>query len=162
MLHGVEIRAPFLDREVIELAASLPADDRVRGLVTKPFLKSCARKYLPGTVVNRRKRGLSVPLSTWLRGSLHAWAKSRLESRELARIGIRIDAALSLLSEHQQRQEDHARAIWTLVVLSEWLEWLHAGSNAFGVARPVARQALSRRFARQDATAEAIVEVDTG
>lgn len=162
MLHGVEIRAPFLDREVIEFAATLRARDRVSGLTTKPFLKQCARKYLRGSVVNRRKRGLSVPLSAWLRGSLHAWAKSKLDSPELARAGIRIDAALDLLSEHRQRREDHARAIWTLVVLSEWLEWLHAGSNACVVARPVIRHALSRHFARQDHAAEPIVEVDAG
>ncbi|HJU08695.1 MAG TPA: asparagine synthase (glutamine-hydrolyzing) [Rhodanobacteraceae bacterium] len=130
MLHGVEVRAPFLDRKVIEFAATLPASERVRGLTTKPFLKRYAAGYLPRWVVTRRKRGLSVPLSTWLRGPLHQWARSRLCALELANTGIDTNAALALLLEHQQRRQDHARAIWTLIVLSEWLEWLsHCRAN---------------------------------
>jgi asparagine synthase (glutamine-hydrolysing) len=124
MLHGVEIRAPFLDREVIAFAAGLDQRDRVRGLTTKHFLKDYARKYLRAPVVNRRKRGLSVPLSTWLRGSLHDWAKARLGGGDLAGVGIDTNAALALLDEHVRHREDHARPIWTLVVLSEWLEWM--------------------------------------
>ena len=126
MLHGVEVRAPFLDRKVIEFAATLPAHERIRGLITKPFLKRYAADYLPPRVVKRRKRGLSVPLSTWLRGPLHPWALSRLGGAELANVGIDTNAALALLLEHQQRRQDHAHAIWTLIVLAEWLEWLES------------------------------------
>lgn len=123
MLHGVEIRAPFLDQAVIEFAATLPVAERIRGLTTKVFLKRYAISYLPRSVVNRRKRGLSVPLASWLRGSLHEWAQSKLSSTTLADAGINIPAALQLLSEHRARLSDHSRAVWTLVVLSEWLEW---------------------------------------
>ena len=138
MLHGVEIRAPFLDREVIEFAAGLDRRDRVRGLTTKHFLKEYARKYLPAAVVNRRKRGLSVPLSTWLRGSLHDWAESRLGGGDLAGVGIDTNAALALLDEHVRHREDHARAIWTLVVLSEWLEWMRLHDSLPGTAESYA------------------------
>jgi asparagine synthase (glutamine-hydrolysing) len=123
MLHGVEIRAPFLDQSVIEFAASLPLDARVHGLTTKAFLKRYARQYLPEAVVTRRKRGLSVPLAAWLRDPLYGWAQSRLSSAALASAGIQTDAALELLAEHQARLNDHSRAIWTLIVLSEWLMW---------------------------------------
>ena len=123
MLHGVEIRAPFLDQSVIEFAATLPLNARVRGFTTKAFLKDYARQYLPEAVVTRRKRGLSVPLAYWLREPLHGWAQSRLSSSVLAQAGINTDAALELLAEHQARISDHARAIWTLIVLSEWLMW---------------------------------------
>ncbi|MBM7123872.1 asparagine synthase (glutamine-hydrolyzing) [Dyella flava] len=123
MLHGVEIRAPFLDQSVIEFAATLPLDARVHGLTTKAFLKQYAQQYLPKSVVTRRKRGLSVPLATWLREPLHGWAQSRLSSATLANVGINTDAALELLAEHQARLSDHSRAIWTLIVMSEWLMW---------------------------------------
>lgn len=123
MCHGVEVRAPFLDQAVIEFAASLPITERVRGTTTKVFLKKCATGYLPRSVVNRRKRGLAVPLATWLRGPLHDWARSRLASDALQVAGIDNLAALRLLSEHCARECDHAKAIWTLVVLAEWLEW---------------------------------------
>ncbi|WP_329741856.1 asparagine synthase (glutamine-hydrolyzing) [Dyella sp. A6] len=123
MLHGVEIRAPFLDSTVIEFAAGLPARARVRGLTTKAFLKDYGRLYLPRSVTHRRKRGLSVPLATWLRGPLHDWAKARLSAPALAEAGVRVETALELLDEHASRRNDHARAIWTLLVLAEWLEW---------------------------------------
>ncbi|MCA9729417.1 MAG: asparagine synthase (glutamine-hydrolyzing), partial [Candidatus Eisenbacteria bacterium] len=67
---ALESRAPFLDREVMEFAATLPPRERVDRLQTKPFLKRYALRYLPRAIVHRRKRGLSVPLSAWLRGPL--------------------------------------------------------------------------------------------
>jgi asparagine synthase (glutamine-hydrolysing) len=132
MLHGVEIRAPFLDQSVIEFAARLPAQARVRGLTTKVFLKRYALDYVPESVVTRRKRGLSVPLASWLRGPLREWAESQLSHKLLGEAGIDARATRDLFAEHQARASDHARAIWTLIVLSEWLQWLdqRAGLSA--------------------------------
>lgn len=130
MLHAVEIRAPFLDRDVIEFAATLPVEARVRGMITKPFLKRYASGYLPHAIVSRRKRGLSVPLSAWLRGPLQEWTQARLNHAGLADAGIDRSAAQQLFAEHLRRQADHARAIWTLIVLSEWLEWLRENRAA--------------------------------
>lgn len=129
MCHGLEIRAPFLDRAVVEYAAALPVDARVRRLRTKAFLKDYARRYLPSDIVEHRKRGLSVPLGQWLRGPLRDWAWERLTSAALGDAGICTDAALTLLEEHVQRQEDHARGLWNLIVLSEWLAWAWEARN---------------------------------
>jgi len=123
MNSALELRAPFLDREVIEFAATLPPSERVRGVTTKVFLKRYASAYLPRGIVHRRKRGLSVPLSRWLRESLYEWAEDRIGSPRLATAGVERKAALALLDEHRSRKADHARALWTLIVLSEWLEW---------------------------------------
>lgn len=124
MKSALELRAPFLDQDVMEFAASLPGNERIRRLQTKVFLKQYALRYLPADIVYRKKRGLSVPLSSWLREPLHDWAKSRLSSPLLERAGVNRHAALDLLREHVQRKADHARSIWTLCVLVEWLEWV--------------------------------------
>jgi asparagine synthase (glutamine-hydrolysing) len=123
MNSALELRAPFLDQAVLEFAATVPAAHRVRGFTTKAFLKRYAGRYLPRRIVHRRKRGLSVPLSRWLRETLHPWAEARVGSGRLAAIGIDQQVALELLAEHRSRKADHARALWTLIVLSEWLEW---------------------------------------
>jgi len=123
MRSALEVRAPFLDQRVMEFAATLPVDSRVHGLTTKAFLKKYAEKYLPNSIIYRRKRGLSVPLSLWLRGPLYDWAQSRVTSSCLAEVGINIQAAEQLLDEHRRREADHARALWTLIVLCEWLMW---------------------------------------
>jgi asparagine synthase (glutamine-hydrolysing) len=123
---ALELRAPFLDRDVMELAARLPGAQRARGLQTKIFLKSYAMRYLPRWVVHRRKRGLSVPLASWLRGPLRAWAEERLLAGRLSAVGIDEAAVAALLGEHERRERDHARVLWTLVVLAEWLDWVQS------------------------------------
>lgn len=123
MSSAVELRSPFLDRAVMEFAASLPTSERVRGLTTKVFLKRYALRYLPRWVVYRKKRGLSVPFSSWMRGPLYEWARFRLDSELFEGIGLNRRAAVELLDEHRKRAADHGRALWTLIVLSEWLEW---------------------------------------
>jgi asparagine synthase (glutamine-hydrolysing) len=124
MSSALELRAPFLDEAVMEFAKSLRVEDRVRGLKTKVFLKRYARRYLPNNIVNRRKRGLSVPISSWLRGPLKEWAIATLKKGRLEQVGIHTSAAMELFSEHCQSKADHARAIWTLLVLVEWLDWV--------------------------------------
>jgi asparagine synthase (glutamine-hydrolysing) len=123
MSSGLELRAPFLDEAVLDFASTLPVAERVRGLTTKVFLKRYAGRYLPHHIVYRRKRGLSVPIARWLCGPWHEWAASALNSDRLTQIGIRPGAAQELLTEHCQHRADHARAIWALLVLSEWLDW---------------------------------------
>ena len=130
MRHALEIRAPFLDQTVIDFAAGLPVQARVHGLRTKAFLKRYALQYLPSSVVYRRKRGLSVPLATWLREPLLDWAASRLSSSALPNVGIDPRAAMALLAEHRAKGSDHSRVLWTLIVLSEWLEWLERAQRA--------------------------------
>jgi asparagine synthase (glutamine-hydrolysing) len=124
MKSALELRAPFLDQEVMEFAASLPEKERIHRLQTKVFLKRYALRYLPAEIVHRKKRGLSVPLSSWLREPLYEWAHSKLSSPLLERVGVNRYVAVELLQEHSQRRADHARSIWTLCVLGEWLEWV--------------------------------------
>jgi asparagine synthase (glutamine-hydrolysing) len=123
MRYAIELRAPYLDVDVMEFAARLPAKERVRGFQTKVFLKRFAERYLPSSTVHRRKRGLSVPLARWLREPLYDWARARLGSGWLDTAGVRPGAAVELLEEHRQRRGDFSRALWTLIVLSEWMEW---------------------------------------
>src|SRR5262249_34133651 len=109
---------------VMEFAKSLPEEERLSGVTTKIFLKRYALRYLPAEIVHRRKRGLSVPIARWLRGPLRAWAEEALANGRLDQVGISAAAAQTLLKEHISRKADHARALWTLLVLSEWLDWV--------------------------------------
>ena len=123
MRSALELRAPFLDQLVMEFAATLPVRDRLRGITTKFFLKQYALGYLPRRIVHRRKRGLSVPLGRWLRDELYPWASGRLDAAGFASVGVDPRAARDLLDEHRARRADHARALWTLLVLAEWIDW---------------------------------------
>ncbi len=135
MSSALELRAPFLDEGVMEFAKSLRIEDRVRGFRTKVFLKRYARRYLPDQIVNRRKRGLSVPIGSWLRGPLKEWATATLEKGLLEQVGIHTSAVLELVAEHFQRKADHSRALWTLLVLAEWLDWVATETDSTQTGR---------------------------
>jgi len=124
MSSALELRSPYLDKGVMEFAATLPVEERISGPTTKVFLKRYALRYLPGSIVNRKKRGLSVPFGTWLRGPLYEYAFTRLRSPLLVEAGVKPNAALELLDEHKNRVADHSRSLWSLIVLSEWMDWV--------------------------------------
>lgn len=130
MSSALELRAPFLDEAVVAFAATLPPEERVRRLTTKAFLKRYARQWLPPSIVDRRKRGLSVPLSSWLRGPLQGWARSCFEAGALEEVSIARRPVLDLFDAHVRRRADNGRALWTLLVLHEWLLWNRARPRA--------------------------------
>jgi len=141
MSAAVEVRSPFLDQQVAEYAAMLPAYQRVNRLQTKVFLKQYALRYLPSALVHRRKRGFSLPLAQWLRGPLYSWTDDTLRRGLLDEIGVSSQFALHLLREHGGQRADHARALWTLIVLCHWLSWAMSKSDY--------QTATSLRAARQ-------------
>ncbi len=108
MLASVEARAPYLDREVMELVLPGPARSKVRGLSTKAILKEAARGLVPREVINRRKRGLSVPVARWLNTSLAPLADRLLDT--------------PLLAEHRTGRCNHARRLWPQLMLALWSE----------------------------------------
>ena len=122
MLSSVEARAPFLDRDVTAFALSLPADLRVRRFTTKWVLKKAAEAWLPKDVIYRKKRGLSVPVASWINRGLRGEVDRLLAHERLESSGL--DAALigSLLAEHRDGRANHAKALWAVVMLQYWME----------------------------------------
>ena len=123
MLSSVEARAPYLDRDVTRFALSLPTDLRVRRLETKWVLKKAAEAWLPKEVIYRRKRGLSVPIASWINGGLRAEVDRLLEPQKLRREGLLNEATVTrLLEEHRSGRANHAKPLWAIVMLEYWLE----------------------------------------
>ena len=108
MLASVEARAPYLDREVMELVLPGSVRSKVRGLSTKVILKEAARGLVPGEVIHRRKRGLSVPVARWLNTGLAPLADRLLDT--------------PLLAEHRTGRRNHARRLWPQLMLALWSE----------------------------------------
>jgi asparagine synthase (glutamine-hydrolysing) len=125
MLSSVEARAPFLDRDVSRFALSLPADLRVRRLTTKWVLKKAAEAWLPLEVIDRRKRGLSVPVASWINHGLAAEVDRLLDPQRLRSQGLVSEPCASrLLRDHRSGQANNARPLWALVMLQYWIdEW---------------------------------------
>lgn len=123
MLSSVEARAPYLDRDLTRFALSLPVDLRVRRLETKWVLKKAAEKWLPNHVIYRRKRGLSVPVASWINGGLRAEVDRLLSPDRLRRAALLSEPYVTaLLAEHRANRANHARPLWAVFMLQSWLE----------------------------------------
>ena len=121
MAHGLEIRVPFLDPVVAELALALPVDARVRGLETKRVLRAAAAPLLPASVVRGPKRGFCAPAAAWLRGPLEELARDVLSPARVARQGLFAPAPVTaLLDRHVARREDLSRPLWALLAFTLW------------------------------------------
>jgi asparagine synthase (glutamine-hydrolysing) len=128
MLASLEARSPYLDRDVTTFGLALDPTLKVRGLQTKWLLKRVAKRWLPPRVVRRRKRGLSVPVGTWINEGLRAEVDRLLAIGRLQTSGILNAATVGrLLFEHRSGQANHGRALWAVLVFERWRErWAEA------------------------------------
>jgi asparagine synthase (glutamine-hydrolysing) len=134
MLSSVEARAPYLDRELMELALEQPLDSAVGNIRTKIGLKRAAQARLPRAIIHRRKRGLSVPIAQWINGDLRGEIDRLLEPDRLRRQGLLDPAPVRrLLDEHRARRSDHGRRLWPLFVLQRWHEHWMETPDAWGL-----------------------------
>jgi asparagine synthase (glutamine-hydrolysing) len=82
MAHSLEVRVPMLDHRLVEFAATLPLEDRLRGRSTKHLLRRALRGLVPDAILERPKRGFAIPLGRWFRGPLGGFARDLLLSRQ--------------------------------------------------------------------------------
>ncbi len=128
MAHGLECRAPLLDYRLVELAASLPIDYKLRLGRGKRLLRLAFPELLPPSVTRLPKMGFGVPLAAWFRGELRDFGHDLLLApATLARGYFRPEAIEQLWSEHQSGLFDHGHRLWSLVVLELWhRQWCDA------------------------------------
>jgi asparagine synthase (glutamine-hydrolysing) len=123
MAHSLEVRVPFLDPMVTNLAFALPTRLKVRGLQKKVLLRRAVEPLLPREIVHGKKRGFSIPAAAWLRGELEPFARSTLSAETLDRQGFfRAEPVTRLLDEHGAGREDWSRQLWGLLAFTLWYE----------------------------------------
>jgi asparagine synthase (glutamine-hydrolysing) len=123
MAHGLEVRPPLLDHELLELAARIPSRYKVHRGQTKWALKEAYRDRLPDDILRRPKQGFDIPTDAWLRGPL----RGRFEDTVLAP-GARVAGLISrptarkLFDAHLRGTGRHGAVLWSLLVLACWAE----------------------------------------
>jgi asparagine synthase (glutamine-hydrolysing) len=123
MHHSLELRVPFLDPAVAELALALPTAAKVRGTQKKRVLRAAAAPLVPEEIVRGRKRGFSIPAAAWLRGELVPFARDVLSAQRLRGQGF-FDPAVAgrVLDDHVAGREDLSRQLWGLMSWTLWWE----------------------------------------
>ena len=123
MMHSLEARAPFLDKDVAEFAARLPVEFKLRGLKRKYLLKKALADVLPPEILTRNKRGFLIPVARWLRDKLKPLVEDLLGETYLRRQGLFDPRGVrALVDEHDSGRVDRRKELWTLLVLQLWLE----------------------------------------
>ena len=122
MAHGLEVRSPFLDTELAELALKLAPGTKVRGMSLKRVLRAAVADLLPERIVKRGKRGFGVPLDRWFRDDLAGYVASTLGATD-ARVRHHLDGGAldALLARHKRGQADCGQALWMLLTLELFL-----------------------------------------
>ena len=120
MAHSLEVRVPFLDESVYDVATGLSKEEKINGSTAKAILREAFHDYLPDHMKNMKKRGFPVPLAHWMRTELYDDIKAILMS-EVAVDFINREISLAMLEEHRSGK-DHSRKIWTIMVFILWLE----------------------------------------
>jgi asparagine synthase (glutamine-hydrolysing) len=118
MAHALEVRSPFLDVDLLDLACSLPPHLKARRLSLKRVLRSAVADIVPPEILNRPKRGFGVPLDRWFREDLRSYVGSTLGAPDARVKEHLVGAAVDrLIAEHDAGSHDHGYALWTLLAL---------------------------------------------
>lgn len=121
MAHSLELRVPFLDRQVWAVASKLPQALKVPpgGTVTKWAMRQAMARVVPPAIVNRPKLGFPVPTRVWLAGEMYQWARDILHTSG-ARDLLDLSYVDTLLHDHKAGRADYSRKIWTVLVFCVW------------------------------------------
>jgi asparagine synthase (glutamine-hydrolysing) len=120
MAHSIEARVPLLDHKLIELAATIPAELKLRGSTTKYILKRAMKGILPDEILERPKRGFAIPLGHWFRGSLLGFVRELLLSDTTRRRGYFDTGYIESLLGRSRQPEGLNLRIWTLISFELW------------------------------------------
>jgi asparagine synthase (glutamine-hydrolysing) len=121
MAHSLEVRVPYLDHELLEFVARMPARLKVRGFQKKWLFRKAVAPWLPDQHLRRPKQGFSVPMAAWLRGPLAPMLTDQTDSRA-CRESPWLDhkAVRRLVDEHVSGRANHESRLWALVCFLEW------------------------------------------
>ena len=120
MAHSLEVRVPFLDRKVFEVASKVPVKYRVNKENTKYAMRLAAKRNLPPAVANKKKLGFPVPIRVWLKEDKYYNVVKEAFTSSAANHYFNTNELISLLDTHRAGKADNSRKIWTVFMFLTW------------------------------------------
>ena len=122
MAHSLELRVPYLDREVWGIARTLTSPQKMKGRHTKRAFRAAALSHIPSDWANRKKAGFMVPFRIWIREDAYYQKVKAMFSRDFAAEFFDTDLLMTMLDEHKRGEKNHARKIYTVYSFLIWYE----------------------------------------
>lgn len=129
MANSLEVRVPFLDRKVFEVARTIPTRYRINKKNTKYAMRMAALRHLPKETAEKEKLGFPVPTRVWLRDSKYYEVVKAMFTSETAEKFFNTELLVRYLDEHFQNKEDNSRKVWTIYVFLVWYN-IYFGGDA--------------------------------
>lgn len=121
MAFSLESRDPLLDHDLVEWAMKLPVTWKLRGGVNKYLLRKLAYRYVPKSILDRPKHGFSVPIDSWLRGPLKAWAEDRLHDKEVFQnTPLQQSVVLNIWQMHLSGKRNAHPLLWAILIFIDF------------------------------------------
>lgn len=120
MAHSLEVRVPFLDRVVFDVARKVPTEYKVTKENTKFAMRQAAHRYLPDMVAEKKKLGFPVPIRVWLREEKYYNIVKEAFHGPAAQEYFKVDEIMKYLDEHKAGKADNSRKIWTVYMFLVW------------------------------------------
>ena len=121
MLNSLEVRVPLIDYRVAEFAISMSSNFKIRGSTKKYLLRKLAAKYLPEEIFKQSKKGFSIPVAQWLRGSMKDFSSELLFDGNMKARGIfNMKFVDKGWRRHQTGKEDMGKKMWALIRVEIW------------------------------------------
>ncbi len=121
MAHSLELRTPFVDKDVFEVARHIPSEYKISHGTTKYILRKAVKGLVPSHVLERRKLGFPVPIRVWLRAEMYEWARDIIKKSQTDKYFDK-NYFLNLLEEHRRKRKDNSRKIWTILTFMVWYQ----------------------------------------
>jgi len=123
MAHGLEVRVPYLDHNIVEYMSGVQNIYKLNGFTSKYLLKMAARDLLPPEIIKRRKAGFMIPLATWIKADLKDMVEDMCSESRIRQDGyFNPKAVRTMLDDHYNDRHDARKMIWTLLAFQMWKE----------------------------------------
>ena len=162
MANSLELRVPFLDKEVFRVASTIPTELRVNKFNTKYAMRKAAARHLPEEVADKEKLGFPVPTRVWLKDEHYYNVVKAMFLSPTAEKFFNTDVLIRYLDEHYEEKEDNSRKVWTIYVFLVWYQIYFGPVTEEELAADQAAAAQAQAEAEAQAQGEAPAEGEQG
>lgn len=129
MAHSLELRVPFMDKEIMKMAQTIPSKFCIQGTQNKVVFRHAANKTLPDEWANRPKKGFPVPIRLWLREEKYYKIVKEYFTSDYATEFFDVDKIMKLLDDHYQGKANNGRKVWTIFTFLTWYKRFFVDEN---------------------------------